>query len=75
MTMDSNIVTFPGSSPNRGKTTYRTEGPKRVPGGPSMHTLLFRSYHLIVESEEADLVRDVCFDIEKVATHARRLRR
>jgi hypothetical protein len=30
-----------------------------------MHTFLFRSYNLIVESGEADLIRDVCLDLEK----------
>jgi hypothetical protein len=30
----------------------------RVRNGQNMHTFLFRSYHLILESDEADLVRD-----------------
>jgi hypothetical protein len=30
-----------------------------------MHTFVYRSYDLIVESDEADLIRDVCLDIHK----------
>ena len=30
-----------------------------------MHTFLFRSYDLIVESDEADLIRDVKLDLHK----------
>ena len=40
-----------------------------------MHTLLFRSYDLIVQSDEADLVRDVCFDIDKAQTKLKGVRR
>ena len=40
-----------------------------------MHTFLFRSYDLIVESDEADLVRDVCFDIDKAQTKLKAIRR
>lgn len=38
---------------------------RRKHGGPNIHTFVFRSYDLIVESDEADLVRDVCLDIDK----------
>jgi hypothetical protein len=40
-----------------------------------MHTFLFRSYDPIVESDEADLVRDVCFDIDKAQTKLKAIRR
>jgi len=43
--------------------------------GPNMHTYLFRSYHLIVESDETDLVRDVSCDVDKAQTKLKALRR
>ncbi|MGA9891115.1 MAG: hypothetical protein WBQ55_01830, partial [Xanthobacteraceae bacterium] len=43
--------------------------------GPNMHTYLFRSYDLIAESEEADLVRDVSCDVDKAQTKLKALRR
>jgi hypothetical protein len=39
--------------------------------GRSMHTFVFRSYTLIVESAEADLMRDVCFDMHKAQVNSR----
>jgi hypothetical protein len=42
--------------------------------GPNMHTFLFRSRELILESDEADLVRDVCLDVEKAQTKLRQIR-
>jgi hypothetical protein len=68
MTRDTNIVTFPGASPKRGRTVpvssepqeeVHWQQPVRNCNGPNMHTFLFRSSRLIVESDEADLVRDV----------------
>lgn len=52
------VIAFPNARPRR-RALYRSRGPT----GPNMHTFLFRSYHLIVESDEADLVRDVSFDV------------
>ena len=75
MDMSDNIVTFPGSSPNRRKTTSRTERQKRVPGGPNMQTFLFRSRELILESDEADLVRDVSLNVDKAQTKLMAIRR
>ena len=43
-------------------------------GGPSMHTFVFRSYDLIVESDEADLIRDVGLDIHKAEVKLRKIR-
>ena len=40
-----------------------------------MQRLLFRSSDLIVESDEADLVRDVCFDIDRAQTKLKRIQR
>ncbi len=39
-----------------------------------MHTFLFRSYDLIVESDEADLIRDVCLDIHKAEVKLKKVR-
>ncbi len=39
-----------------------------------MHTFLFRSYDLIVESDEADLIRDVCLDIHKAEVKLNKVR-
>ena len=43
--------------------------------GRSMHTFVFRSYTLIVESAEADLMRDVCFDMHKAQVKLTAIRR
>jgi hypothetical protein len=86
MTMDNNVVTFPGSSPKRGRTIPVSSEPEeeapekvhwrtRVRNGSNMHTFLFRSYDLIVESDEADLVRDVCFSIDRAQTKLKRIQR
>jgi hypothetical protein len=40
----------------------------------SMHTFVFRSYDLIVESNEADLIRDVCLDMHKAEVKLRKVR-
>jgi hypothetical protein len=37
--------------------------------------MVFRSYTLIVQSDEADLMRDVCFDIDKAQTKLKAIRR
>jgi hypothetical protein len=75
-----NIVTFPGPSPKRGRTSVvisedEDEAPARRSNGSNMHTFLFRSYHLILESDEADLVRDVSLDIDKAQTKLKAIRR
>jgi hypothetical protein len=41
----------------------------------SVHTFVFRSYNLILQSDEPDLMRDVCFDIDKAQTKLARIRR
>jgi len=40
----------------------------------SMHTFVFRSYELIAESDEADLVRDVGLDLHKAQVKLRKIR-
>jgi hypothetical protein len=40
-----------------------------------MQTFLFRSRDLILQSDEADLVRDVCFNIDRVQTKLKAIRR
>jgi len=44
----------------------RVTGRRR--SGRSMHTFVFRSYNLIVQSDESDLMRDVCIDVDKAQT-------
>jgi hypothetical protein len=59
--MSEVIELFPKAS-HRRPALRRTRVRKRYSKGsnePNMHTFLFRSYHLILESDEADLVRDV----------------
>jgi len=40
-----------------------------------MHTLLFRSLKLILESDETDLVRDARFDMDKAEKKLKAIRR
>ena len=63
-----------GGFPN---ATHRRRGVRRdrVGSGPNAHTLLFRSRALILQSDEADLVRDVSFDIDKAQTKLKAIRR
>jgi hypothetical protein len=72
--MTGNILTFPGvdvgsrpASRRPGKRYSRGEN------GPNLQRLLFRSSHLIVESDEADLVRDVCFDVDRAQGKLKRI--
>jgi|ERR1700730_17031 hypothetical protein len=64
------VIDFPSASHRR-----RAVRRDRARSGPSMHTLLFRSRDLILKSDEADLVRDVCFDIDKAQTKLKAIRR
>jgi hypothetical protein len=41
----------------------------------NMHTFAFRSYGMIVEADNAHLVRDVCCDIDKAQTKLKAIRR
>jgi hypothetical protein len=76
--MSDNIVKFRGkpakprsSSGEADETLFdRTY----VSRGRSMHTFVFRSYDLIVESDEAELLRDVCLDTHKAEVKLRKLK-
>lgn len=54
------VIDFP-NAPRR-RVAYRSR--TSTCNGPNLQRLLLRSSHLIVESDEADLVRDVCVDVE-----------
>jgi hypothetical protein len=60
-----NIIDFP----------IHRRRPYRQRGSKNKHTLVFRSYDRIVESDEADLVRDVCFDMDRAQSKLRRISR
>ena len=47
---------------------------ERIRNGRNMHTLLFRSRESILQSDEPDLVRDVCFDIDRAQGKLKRIR-
>jgi hypothetical protein len=68
------IVLSAGTS--RAPRVEREQEPERprVRGGANMHTFLFRSRELILESDETDLVRDVCLNIDRAQTKLRQLR-
>jgi hypothetical protein len=72
----SNIVTFPGKQTSgRPRSISSSSGrPYRVRGEKNMHTLLFRSRESILQSDEPDLVRDVCFDINRAQRKLERIR-
>jgi hypothetical protein len=67
----SNVITFPEPVRPYPKRRSRENGRN----GSSMHTFLFRSYDLIVQSDEADLVLDVCLNIDRAQTKLRRIQR
>jgi tRNA(Phe) wybutosine-synthesizing methylase Tyw3 len=70
----SNIVTFPGKQTSGRPRSISSSGrPYRVRGEKNMHTLLFRSRETILESDEADLVQDVCFDIDRAQRKLKRI--
>jgi hypothetical protein len=76
--MSDNVITFPepaGLFSKRRTIPVTSKSHENVRNGPNMHTLLFRSYDLIVQSDEAELVRDVCFDIDKAQTKLKAVRR
>src|ERR1700738_435170 len=69
--MPDNVIAFP--EPARLFPKRRSR--ENVRNGSNMHTFLFRSYDLIVQSDEADLVRDVCLDVDKAQTKLKAIRR
>jgi hypothetical protein len=66
--MSADIFTFPGK---REKKAARRQS--RRGSGVNMRKALFRNREAIVESDEADLVRDVCLDIDKAQAKLARL--
>jgi hypothetical protein len=64
---NENVIDFPNASRRRRKP-YSQRGPK------NRHKLVFRSYEHIVESNEADLIQDVCFDIDRAESKLRRVK-
>jgi tRNA(Phe) wybutosine-synthesizing methylase Tyw3 len=79
--MDSNIFTFPDNTSKPGRRSTHVskseDEPRqkvRIRSDRSMHTFLFRSRELILESDEADLVRDVCLNIDRAQVKLRQLR-
>jgi hypothetical protein len=71
------VIDFPNASHRRGAPRHRAAYRSRTGAcnEPNMHTFLFRSIDLIVESDEADLVRDVCFNIDRAQTKLERIQR
>ena len=63
------VIEFPNASQRRRK---KHSGYTRR--GSNMHTFVFRSYDLIVESDEAELVRDVCRDTHKAEVKLRKVK-
>jgi hypothetical protein len=78
--MTDNIVEFRAAAkPRRYRFIDQTEDEDLAPrgqnlNGPNMHTFVFRSLRLILESNENDLVRDVRFDLDKAKTKLRKIR-
>jgi hypothetical protein len=62
-----NVVRFPYSVSRHASRQTRVR--------KNMQTFVFRSYDLIVESDEADLVRDVCFAVDRAQTKLERIQR
>jgi hypothetical protein len=67
----SEIITFPGRSPNRRTKQNWTE---RRKNRKSMRQFLFRCYNMIAQSDDADLIRDVCLDMHKAEVKPRQLK-
>jgi hypothetical protein len=56
------------------KTASRPSRQPRRGSGVNIRTLCFRSREMLLESDEADLIRDVCLDIDKAETKLRKIR-
>jgi|SRR5450631_1684426 hypothetical protein len=73
--MSDNVLAFPGNkTSDRSRSISSSGRPYRVRGEKNMHTLLFRSRESILQSDEPDLVRDVCFDIDRARGKLERIR-
>jgi hypothetical protein len=62
------VINFPNASRRPAMRPYRVRSEK------NMQTLLFRSRESILESDEPDLVRDVCLDIDRAQGKLERIR-
>jgi hypothetical protein len=71
------VIEFPKATQRRGAFRPRAAYRSRTGANnePNMHTFLFRRIDLIVESDDADLVRDVCFNIDRAQTKLERIQR
>jgi hypothetical protein len=73
-----NIVDFPGLPLQSNRVSNRISEDKpsqtRRGSGVNIRTLCFRSYDLIVEADEAELLRDVCRDTRKAEVKLRKVR-
>jgi hypothetical protein len=73
--MSDNVIAFRGNKTSDTQRSISSTGrPYRVRGEKNKHTLLFRSRETILQSDEADLVRDVCFDIDRAQGKLERIR-
>ena len=76
--MIDNVITFPepaGLFPQRRTIPVTGKSRKNARNGPNMKRLLFRSSHLIAESDEADLVRDVGLALDRAQTKLKYIQR
>ena len=68
----NNIVTFPNAVPRaKVRADYRS---RTGDGQKNMHTYLFRSREALLEADEAELIRDVCCDIDKAQGKLKKIR-
>ena len=67
------VIEFSNAGSRR-RSLVRDRIDRRRSDGANMHTFLFRSYDLIVESDEAELVRDVCRDTHKAEVKLRKVK-
>jgi hypothetical protein len=73
--MSDNVFAFPGNKPSdRAPSISATGRPYRVSGEKNRFTLLYRSRESILQSDERDLFRDVCFDIDRAQGKLERIR-
>jgi hypothetical protein len=72
MTMESNVVAFT-AGPRRRKP-HRAAISRTGDGQKNMHSYLFRSREALLEADEAELIRDVCCDIDKAQGKLKKIR-
>ncbi len=73
--MSDNVITFRGNKTSECPRSISSSGrPYRVRGEKNMQTLLFRSRESILQSNEPDLISDVCLDIDRAQGKLERIR-